>query len=425
MSDVAIRVQGLAKQYRIGKAQTHVNGRRSLVHTVAAPFHYLATTLREPAPDEVLWALHDISFEVERGKALAVVGRNGAGKSTLLKVLARITEPARGKAEIHGRVGALLEVGTGFHPELTGRENIFLSGAILGMRRTEITRKFDEIIAFSGVEKFIDTPIKYYSSGMRVRLGFAVAAHLEPEILLIDEVLAVGDAEFQKRCLGKMDEVTHQGRTVLFVSHNMAAVQALCTRGIYLQDGRVLVDGSASDAVSAYLKTIEKMTARGLSARTDRDGKGGVKLVGVDIDDLSGRGSNTLITGCPARFSFHFSDIPHGMILEYVDFAIYDLNGLPIAYFNTSEAGARDVRDPNMQSQVVCEVDELLLVPGRYRVNVGIKAGGDIQDHVEAAAYFNVEEGHIRGRPVVVTGQRPGSVRLPHRWALPISNRAS
>jgi lipopolysaccharide transport system ATP-binding protein len=419
MSDIAIRVDNLTKRYRIGIIKKEQTEKRSLVQRAASPFQYLATTLRPPSDDETLWALNGVSFEVERGNVLGVIGRNGAGKSTLLKLLARITEPTSGVATIHGRVGALLEVGTGFHPELTGRENVFLSGAILGMRRSEIERKFDEIVAFSGVERFIDTPIKYYSSGMRVRLGFAVAAHLEPEVLLIDEVLAVGDAEFQKKCLGKMSEVATEGRTVLFVSHNMAAVQSLCNRGLYLQRGKVLVDGSINDAVATYLKMIEDRTQEDLSLRNDRSGRGGMRLVGVDITDQSEMSAMTLITGQPAKFVFHLNQIPTGMVLEYVDFTIYDLQGRPVAYFNSGDTGEKDTHDVNLGTHVVCNIDELLLIPGRYRINVGISGNGDIQDHVEGAAFFNVEEGQIRGRPVVARNQRLGSVMLPHHWTLP------
>ena len=419
MSDIAIRVDNLTKRYRIGISQKEQGVKRSLIQRAASPFRYLTTTLRPPSDDETLWALNGVSFEVERGNVLGVIGRNGAGKSTLLKLLARITEPTSGVATIHGRVGALLEVGTGFHPELTGRENVFLSGAILGMRRTEIERKFDEIVAFSGVERFIDTPIKYYSSGMRVRLGFAVAAHLEPEVLLIDEVLAVGDAEFQKKCLGKMSEVATEGRTVLFVSHNMAAVQSLCNRGLYLQRGKVLVDGSINDAVATYLKMIEDRTQEDLSLRNDRSGRGGMRLVGVDITDQSEMSAMTLITGQPAKFVFHLNQIPPGMVMEYVDFTIYDLQGRPVAYFNSGDTGEKDTHDFSLGTHVVCTIDELLLIPGRYRINVGISGNGDIQDHVEGAAFFNVEEGQIRGRPVVARNQRLGSVMLPHHWTLP------
>jgi lipopolysaccharide transport system ATP-binding protein len=253
MSDVAIQVQGLWKQYRIGKRERYKTFRESVVQTALAPLRKLK---RAVVADETstFWALNDLNFGINRGEVVGIIGRNGAGKSTLLKILSRITEPTKGRIEITGRVGSLLEVGTGFHPELTGRENIYLNGAILGMRRSEINAKFDEIVAFSEIEKFLDTPVKYYSSGMYTRLAFAVAAHLEPEILVIDEVLAVGDAEFQKKCLGKMSDVAHQGRTVLFVSHNMRAVEQLCNSIVWLERGKIRQIGTnVHEIVSRYL----------------------------------------------------------------------------------------------------------------------------------------------------------------------------
>ncbi len=252
----AIRVENLGKQYRIGAFEGASRYRtiRDTVSDLARwPLRVLRGGFQKSAPPETIWALRDVSFEIQPGQAVGIIGRNGAGKSTLLKVLSRITEPTTGRVEVRGRVASLLEVGTGFHPELTGRENVFLNAAILGMPRREITRKFDEIVAFSEIEKFIDTPVKRYSSGMRMRLAFAVAAHLEPDILVIDEVLAVGDAAFQKKCLGRMESVASGGRTVLFVSHSMPSVRHLCTRGILMRDGQVAIHGSVDDAVSAYL----------------------------------------------------------------------------------------------------------------------------------------------------------------------------
>lgn len=254
MGNIAISVENLGKRYRIGQAeQRPQNLREALSAYAGSPFRYLRSRLREPGEDEMIWALKDVSFEVKHGEVLGIIGRNGAGKSTLLKILSRITEPTEGWAKVYGRVGSLLEVGTGFHPELTGRENIYLNGSILGMRRTEVDRKFDEIVDFSGVEKFLDTPVKRYSSGMYVRLAFAVAAHLEPEILLVDEVLAVGDVEFQKKCLGKMGSVAKEGRTVLFVSHNTVAISMLCSKALYLQDGRTQQFGNTQEVLDAYL----------------------------------------------------------------------------------------------------------------------------------------------------------------------------
>ncbi len=250
-----IAVEGLGKRYRIGARQTHNSLRDALAATVSAPLR----ALRRNGEENTVWALQDVSFEVAPGEVLGVIGRNGAGKSTLLKILSRITKPTKGRVALNGRVGSLLEVGTGFHSELTGRENIFLNGAILGMTRQEILRKFDEIVAFAETEQFLDTPVKHYSSGMTVRLAFAVAAHLEPEILIIDEVLAVGDAAFQKKCLGKMNEVAQAGRTVLFVSHDISAVNALCGRTILLHEGSITMTGPTRDVAAYYLDSANRL----------------------------------------------------------------------------------------------------------------------------------------------------------------------
>ncbi len=256
MSDIAIKVDGLGKKFRIGSKQARYKTLRDTISdAVVSPFRKMKRASKPDGKNQngnEIWALKDISFEIKRGEVMGIIGRNGAGKSTLLKVLSRITEPTKGYAEIYGRVGSLLEVGTGFHPELTGRENIYLNGAILGMKRTEIDLKFDEIVAFAEVEKFIDTPVKHYSSGMYLRLAFAVAAHLETEILLVDEVLAVGDMQFQKKCLGKMSQVAKHGRTVLFVSHNLLAVRNLCSRAILLENGGLELDADAGQVMDAY-----------------------------------------------------------------------------------------------------------------------------------------------------------------------------
>lgn len=283
--EVAIRVENLGKAYRIGvKEQRHETLAGALASFVRSPFENyrnlrklsrfddadpLQVTDADTHPSDIIWALREVSFEVKHGEVLGIIGRNGAGKSTLLKILARITEPTGGRATIYGRVGSLLEVGTGFHPDLTGRENIYLNGTILGMRKNEVDQKFDEIVAFSEVEKFIDTPVKRYSSGMRMRLAFSVAAHLEPEILIVDEVLAVGDLNFQRKCLGKMGEVADRGRTVLFVSHNMAAVVELCQRSLVLESGKVSFDGTSAQSVNYYVQRDSRDgDARGLAGQS-------------------------------------------------------------------------------------------------------------------------------------------------------------
>ena len=275
MSDIAVKVEHLSKRFQIGARQeSYRTLRDTLAGAAAAPFRRIRETFqRSSAPaakrSNEFWALEDISFEVRRGEVVGIIGRNGAGKSTLLKILSRITEPTTGRAEIYGRVGSLLEVGTGFHGELSGRDNIYLNGAILGMKRAEIERKFDDIVSFAEVERFIDTPVKHYSSGMYLRLAFAVAAHLEPEILIVDEVLAVGDLAFQKKCLGKMEQVAQEGRTVLFVSHDMTAINTLCGRAILLQAGRIERSGPTRDVVAHYLtraKAPERAQAHGARA---------------------------------------------------------------------------------------------------------------------------------------------------------------
>lgn len=309
--DIALRVDGLGKHYRLGATVDLTRSFRETVMTLPRFFGQkargavarLAQRGSDGAPagdsesTDSLWALRDVSFDVGHGEVVGVIGRNGAGKSTLLKILSRITSPTEGRADIHGRLSSLLEVGTGFHPELTGRENIYLNGAILGMRKSEIAAKFDEIVAFAEVERFLDTPVKRYSSGMYVRLAFAVAAHLEPDILLVDEVLAVGDAEFQRKCLGVMGDVARGGRTVLFVSHNMAAIEGLCPRTIVLDDGGLAFDGPTGEALQRYAQSIRANSDTPLREREDRRGSGAVRAVAVEVFDDDGRSTDTVGMG--------------------------------------------------------------------------------------------------------------------------------
>lgn len=420
MSDIAIRVEDLSKQYHIGGPQkTYDKLGEQLTDMFMAPFRRAGKLLRGQATgaaelEETIWALKDVSFEIKHGEVVGIIGRNGAGKSTLLKILSEITEPTEGYADIYGRVGSLLEVGTGFHPELTGRENIYLNGAILGMKKAEIEQKFDEIVAFAEIDKFIDTPVKHYSSGMYVRLAFAVAAHLEPEILLVDEVLAVGDIAFQRKCLGKMDEVAKQGRTVLFVSHNMGVIQALCQRGIFLNHGKVSSDGPIAETVDVYLQTLEQSVMENLAERTDRKGVGQVRLIQVELFDGSNQSSTTLAAGRPARFYFQVNNAIPGMSCT---FTVYDHLGQAIVNFNSAISGPEDKFGADNRLGFICELDELMLLPGRYRINVAISGDNKLQDHVEAAAIFDVEEGQIAGRPVK-RGTR-GNVTMKHRWMLP------
>ncbi len=308
MSNIAIRTEGLSKRYRIGKeAERHDNLRDAIAHAMRFPIRNLQKLRRlsrfKDDETDVIWALRDITFEVPHGEVLGIVGRNGAGKSTLLKLLSRITEPTSGRAMVYGRVGSLLEVGTGFHPELTGRENVYLNGSILGMDRAYIDRTFDEIVAFAGVERFIDTAVKRYSSGMYLRLAFAVAAHLEPDVLFIDEVLAVGDAAFQKKCLDKMGAVAREGRTVLFVSHNLAALQTLCERAIWIDGGRLRETGPSEQVVDSYLRALEQGT--GTAALLESE-DGSLVVERVVLRDGAGRECTAFKPGDPVTVDVHY-----------------------------------------------------------------------------------------------------------------------
>lgn len=319
MSNPSIRAEDLGKRYRLGAQQARYKSLRDSLTSAAVHSAALLRSgfrTRKRRKPEILWALRNVCFEVKQGEVLGIIGRNGAGKSTLLKVLSRITEPTEGWVDLWGRVGSLLEVGTGFHPELTGRENIYLSGAILGMKRKEIIRKFDEMVSFAEVEKFVDTPVKHYSSGMYLRLAFAVAAHLEPEILLVDEVLAVGDARFQRRCLDKMQDVGRQGRTVLFVSHSMPAVTRLCPRAIMLSEGRVVQDGPSADVVSCYLHSgLDTTAAREWSDPKLAPGDDVVRLRGVRVRSKDNTITDTIDIRDPVGIELEYELLTPGAVL--------------------------------------------------------------------------------------------------------------
>jgi lipopolysaccharide transport system ATP-binding protein len=408
MGQPAIRVEHVSKRYQLGGTQGYKTIRESI--------HKLARRSREKdaGARHEIWALDDVSFEVGKGELVGVIGRNGAGKTTILKVLSRITKPTSGRAQIQGRVGTLLEVGTGFHPELTGRENVFLSGAILGMRKAEIQRRFDEIVDFAEVDEFLDTPTKRYSSGMQVRLAFAVAAHLEPEILIVDEVLAVGDLAFQKKCLGKMDEVTHEGRTILFVSHNMSLIQSLCTRGILFDRGAIVKDAPIEEAVRTYLRALEEIGTQRVADRTDRRGWGEIRVSEFEITGSVGVGR--LVTGEPATFAIHLDGLVTRLSCA---FTIHNNLGQPLATFDSALAASGDADDSGSGNRFVCTVDELTLVPGRYRIDVRVDGRGNMQDFLEGAAFFDVEPGTIRGRPI--PERSSGDIVLAHRWQRPTS----
>jgi lipopolysaccharide transport system ATP-binding protein len=367
-SDVVIRAQGLSKKYVIGhqaERETYV-ALRDVIARNARAFGRAAMDLVRGRPNiagdelEEFWALRDVSFEVKRGEVVGVIGRNGAGKSTLLKVLSRITEPTEGRVEIRGRVASLLEVGTGFHPELTGRENIYLNGAVLGMAHAEIRRKFDEIVAFAEVERFLDTPVKRYSSGMYVRLAFAVAAHLEPEILIVDEVLAVGDAEFQKKCLGKMGEVAGQGRTVLFVSHNMAAMQALCGRSLLLSAGQLVLSGATNTVITRYLDPSNKVSTRNLRISDD------LRLSEVTVSTAPVRAGRLM----ELRFEFHAAE-PTRLLECCVIICAPD--GRRVAIVDGRECGIAPCEIAAGASTLKVDLARPPMVAGKYAVGLHVR----------------------------------------------------
>lgn len=385
MSDIAIKVEGLGKKYIIGHRKES-----DLRNAFGARVQKLLN--RQQSTKEEFWALKDIDFEIKQGEAVGIIGRNGAGKSTLLKILSRITDPTTGRFEINGRVSSLLEVGTGFHMELTGRENIFLNGTILGMRRAEIKQKFDEIVAFSGVEKFIDTPVKHYSSGMKVRLAFSVAAHLEPEILIVDEVLAVGDAEFQKKCLGKMDEVSkNEGRTVLFVSHNLAAVSQLCSKGILLRKGELIVNDEVNKVVHEYISfNRNKQNHDGLINLDLRKGNKEYQVESINILDRQKRPIEVVTTGSTIIFEIKFNKRINPREGNFrIDFAIDNEQDFRIAWFSTYVKSEIN----EVFSKLYLEIPIFQFGSGTYYLTYFSTWNGILVDYIHQARSFNVEEG--------------------------------
>ncbi len=388
MSQAAIEIDRLGKRYRIGKQAVRRNGPAVFTHAVASPFRYLLSSLREPAADEAVWALRNATFEVAHGEVVGIIGRNGAGKSTLLKILSRITEPTEGRAVINGRVGSLLEVGTGFHPELTGRENIYLSGAIMGMKRREIDRKLDEIVAFADIARFLDTPVKRFSSGMYVRLAFAVAAHLEPEILLVDEVLAVGDTAFQKKCLGKIGDVAREGRTVLFVSHNMAAVLDLCQTVHWLDRGMLADTGAPLRVVQNYLSFGQASSEIDLVNHAGR--RAGSKQAMAKARLLSnGVPAASFRSGDPFELEVEvtcgdatFPELSLGFILK--DGVGFNLFATNMAQYGQAVENAEGCVTLRMS------MDQLPLSPGAYGLSLFLGNGTYDIDAVENAIQFDV-----------------------------------
>lgn len=409
-----IKVEGLSKLYYLGGSGAAYSTLRETVMDVARkPLRYL----RGNNNSQTLWALKDVSFEVMPGDVVGIIGRNGAGKSTLLKVLSRIVEPTAGRVELYGRVASLLEVGTGFHPELTGRENIFLNGSILGMTRREIESKFDEIVAFAEVEKFIDTPVKRYSSGMYVRLAFAVAAHLEPEILVVDEVLAVGDASFQKKCLGRMRDVASTGRTVIFVSHNMAAVSSLCTNAMLLWEGKVEYPlGSVEGAVQQYLSQVHKITKTRLAERTDRQGNGRIRIEDFATFDGAGNELEYLATGQEIDFRIYYSTRDENLQNVSVAIGISSNSGGFVSMLGNGIAGD-SFETIAREGYFTCKIKKLPLMPGNYTAGLIVRSNDVILDWIQQAVTLVVEPGDFYG-----TGRMPpathSGVLLEQEWGL-------
>ncbi len=414
MNSTAISAEHLSKEYNIGARQQRHN---TLRDHLSSRLRSLARRKGRAAANNKFWALRDVSFTVPRGEIMGFVGRNGAGKSTLLKLLSRITDPTDGLARIYGRVGSLLEVGTGFHSELTGRENIYLSGAILGMSKAEIDRKLDQIIDFAEIDKFVDTPVKRYSSGMYVRLAFAVAAHLETEILLVDEVLAVGDAAFQKKCLGQMGEVANkEGRTVLFVSHNMAMMDNLCQRVLWLKDGRVAKDGAPKEVIGSYLADLSQMSSTPLADRADRQGRGDVRAVAVELRNAEGQAVGHPVTGQQLVFRLHYRGEP-GKVIRNCRVSITVHKSEALYFLLSTDLVDKTQIDLEGEGTIDLIVPELPLTAGTYDLTTFIQSGPDVQDWVDRAAEMSVIDGDFYG-----TGRnyppdwRGTTVLVHHSW---------
>ena len=393
MSNVAIRIEGLSKKFRIGASQEQYRTLRgTITNAFRTPLGRAAAVLRgqaaEPTAEEI-WALRDVSLDIQHGDVVGVVGRNGAGKSTLLKILSRITEPTHGRVSIKGRIGSLLEVGSGFHSELTGRENVYLNGAMLGMRRTEMDGKFDEIVAFAELDKFLDTPVKHYSSGMYMRLAFAVAAHLETEILLVDEVLAVGDASFQKKCLGKMGDVAKHGRTVLFVSHNMSAMMQLCPTSFTLRNGQLVAQGPTREIVQQYLTSLFENNGPDLQHVLARSGDGRLRFVSCRLLDETGRPTELPIAGHPLEVVLEFKSQENLSQVQFM-FTIFNHAGVAALHCNVDAIGQR-FRIEQGRGKIVCRIPKLPLPLGQYKIAVLAQDHIRELDRVPTACVFDVE----------------------------------
>ena len=411
-----IKVEGIAKRYRIGGKQVpYATLRENVSNAVRSLFRFNRNGSRRT--EDYIWALKDVNFEVSPGQVLGIIGRNGAGKSTLLKVLSRITEPTAGRAELRGRVGSLLEVGTGFHPELTGRENIYLNGAILGMSRREIRGKFDEIVAFAELEKFLDTPVKHYSSGMYMRLAFSVAAHLEPEVLLVDEVLAVGDAAFQKKCLGKIEGISRSGRTVLFVSHNMIAVQSLCTSCLLLTEGTCTHMGDVRTVVDAYMRQTKESDTRTLLAECRRSGTGSVLLEDIAVHSRQQwQGAPT--SGCTLRIEMTLRNTSNSDVDDVdVGLSLHSRYEFPLGMIYSSFKGSLMRLRAGGTHSVVFAMHSPLLAAGQYFLRFRITRHGLALDYPDVAVPFDVMEDDYYGTGSTLWRDWGGPILLDGEWS--------
>jgi len=412
LAQKALSADHVGKLYRLGNTQDTLA--RTLIDVL------VKSARRNGREADELWALDDVSFQVAEGEVVGIIGRNGAGKSTLLKLMSRLTEPTRGRITVEGRVGSLLEIGTGFHPELTGRENIFLNGTILGMSRAEVLRRFDEIVEFAEIDRFLDTPVKRYSSGMYVRLAFAVAAHLESDILIVDEVLAVGDLAFQRKCLGRMGQVAEEGRTVLFVSHNLAAIKSLCTRAILLQSGKLVADGPVEETVTRYLDLTWPLSSDGTVTESEaRIGTGGAFLRRVKITDHEGKHVEHVYLGQRFRVTCLYE------VREHLDDVVMELgistpDGMRVATALSSDGGALPIRvEPGMH-EITVELDLTLLPHPQYVVDVAMhRSSGLTVDWVERAAQFSALNVAERGGDSYPWSTVRGYVRPEAKWFSP------
>jgi len=426
MNEIAIQVQDLSKQYKIRFAAGRHN---TLRDEIAYGFKSLfgrngrPSTLGDPsALSNSFWAIKDVSFEVKKGEVLGIIGRNGAGKSTLLKILSRVTEPTEGEATIRGRVGSLLEVGTGFHSELTGRENIYLNGAILGMKKAEIDGKFDEIVAFAEVEKFIDTPVKRYSSGMHVRLAFAVAAHLDTEILIVDEVLAVGDASFQKKCLGKMGKVSREGRTILFVSHNMGALSNLCTTGLWIHNGQTMLKGEVTSVVNSYIKSLSTAdqadSSKGRrSGNWTRTGTPVLNILNGSLLDSSGRECTTFSMGESIVLEF---DVEFYHRVSFINFTLEISRtemGMRVLHLQSDDTGSVFQQIPKGERRFRVEISNCLLYPANYEMHLCVWSQAGVLDYVEAISSFSMIQSNVTKRTQPLTTHKQAIFYTPSVWS--------